>query len=151
MPASAASYKPFPYNQQDYHQVKLLLVAEAPDSRHLGAVFLQRMDELGDQADTDHLLVLSVGGDSLSAIISMQERTPLSRPVALSLLWKVKFCSHSLAAVCFAMQDLLWLNLVVLQVLQRGQEISNRDWKLTRVAIVDMRSFTYIGICDLRP
>ena len=106
MCASAASYKPFPYHEQDYHRVKLLLVAEAPDSRRLGAVFLQRMDEFGDQADTDHLLVLSVGGDSLAAIISMQERNPLPRPVALNLLWKVKLCSHYLAAVCFAMQEL---------------------------------------------
>ena len=32
-----------------------------------------------------------------------------------------------------------------MQVLQRGQSISKRDWKLIRVAIVDMQSFTYIG------
>ena len=31
------------------------------------------------------------------------------------------------------------------KVLGRGQEISNRDWKLIRVAIVEMRDNTYIG------
>ena len=31
------------------------------------------------------------------------------------------------------------------QVLERGQEISKREWKLIRVAIVEMRDNTYIG------
>lgn len=34
---------------------------------------------------------------------------------------------------------------VALQVLERGQEISKRDWKLIRVAIVEMKDNTYIG------
>lgn len=32
-----------------------------------------------------------------------------------------------------------------LQVLERGQELSKREWKLVRVAIVEMRDSTYIG------
>lgn len=35
---------------------------------------------------------------------------------------------------------LLWL-----QVLERGQEISKRDWRVVRVAIVELRQQTYIG------
>ena len=31
------------------------------------------------------------------------------------------------------------------QVLQRGQEVSKRDWKVLRVAIVELRDQTYIG------
>ena len=31
------------------------------------------------------------------------------------------------------------------QVLERGQELSKREWKLIRVAIVEMRDSTYIG------
>ena len=34
---------------------------------------------------------------------------------------------------------------VCLQVLQRGQEVSKRDWKVLRVAIVELRDQTYIG------
>lgn len=30
-------------------------------------------------------------------------------------------------------------------MLQRGQDISNRDWELLRVAIVDMRNNTYVA------
>jgi hypothetical protein len=30
-------------------------------------------------------------------------------------------------------------------VLERGQEISKREWKLIRVAIVDIQNSTYIG------
>ena len=37
-------------------------------------------------------------------------------------------------------QACLWL-----QVLQRGQEVSKRDWKVLRVAIVELRDQTYIG------
>lgn len=37
------------------------------------------------------------------------------------------------------------LNPVVWQVLERGQEISKREWKLIRVAIVDIKNSTYIG------
>ena len=33
----------------------------------------------------------------------------------------------------------------VMQILQRGQEISNRDWKVIRVAIVAMKNSVYIG------
>ena len=32
-----------------------------------------------------------------------------------------------------------------MQVLQRGQDISKRDWKVLRVAIVELRDQTYIG------
>ncbi len=31
------------------------------------------------------------------------------------------------------------------QVLERGQEISKRDWRVVRVAIVELRQQTYIG------
>ena len=31
------------------------------------------------------------------------------------------------------------------QILERGQEISKRDWRLARVAIVDLQQQTYIG------
>ena len=31
------------------------------------------------------------------------------------------------------------------QVLQRGQDVSKRDWKVLRVAIVELRDQTYIG------
>ena len=35
--------------------------------------------------------------------------------------------------------DLLWA------ILERGKAISNREWRLSHVAIVDMRNSTYIG------
>lgn len=35
--------------------------------------------------------------------------------------------------------------ILCLQVLQRGQEVSKRDWKVLRVAIVELRDQTYIG------
>ncbi len=31
------------------------------------------------------------------------------------------------------------------QILERGQEISKRDWRVVRVAIVDLQQQTYIG------
>ena len=36
-------------------------------------------------------------------------------------------------------------SLLTCQVLQRGQELSKREWKVVRVAIVDMTNKTYIG------
>jgi bifunctional DNase/RNase len=35
--------------------------------------------------------------------------------------------------------------MLLTQVLQRGQDISKRDWKVLRVAIVELRDSTYIG------
>ena len=31
------------------------------------------------------------------------------------------------------------------QVLQRGQEISKRDWRILRVAVVALQEYTYVG------
>ncbi|EIE24051.1 hypothetical protein COCSUDRAFT_62574 [Coccomyxa subellipsoidea C-169] len=63
-------------------------------------------------------LVLAVGGDTLISVASILEDHKRDRPMALDLLW---------------------------QVLQRGQEISKRDWKVLRVAITELRDSTYIG------
>ena len=37
------------------------------------------------------------------------------------------------------------MQLFCVQVLQRGQDVSKRDWKVLRVAIVELRDQTYIG------
>lgn len=63
-------------------------------------------------------LVLSVGGDTLAGIANQVQRRDSERPLALDLLWKV---------------------------LSRGQEISKKDWRLVRVAIVDLRNNVYYG------
>ncbi len=63
-------------------------------------------------------LVLSVGGDTLAGIANQVQRRDSERPLALDLLWKM---------------------------LSRGQEISKKDWKLVRVAIVDLRNNVYYG------
>lgn len=64
------------------------------------------------------MLVLSVGGDTLTGITQLVNKVPSRRPLSLELLWKV---------------------------LQRGQEVSSREWRLVRVAIVAMRHGVYIG------
>lgn len=117
--SAAASYKPYSYNQRDYHQVCLLMLAHSPtDSSPMGTIILSRVDEQGEKEDREHALLLQIGGDSLIAISSVVLETSQQRPVALDLLWKV---------------------------LERGQEISKREWKLIRVAIVDIKNSTYIG------
>ncbi|KAL3148350.1 hypothetical protein ABBQ38_013807 [Trebouxia sp. C0009 RCD-2024] len=116
-----ALYKPYPYNQKDYFPVDLLLLAEEAEysgGRGVGAAVLARLDEYGERTDREYSLILQIGGDSLAALQSIHENFPVQRPLALNLLWKV---------------------------LQRGQDISNRDWKLLRVAIVDMRNNTYVA------
>ncbi|DBB04512.1 TPA: hypothetical protein ACH3X1_012606 [Trebouxia sp. C0004] len=117
--SAAVFFKPYPYNKNDYFQVCLLMLAHSPaEASPLGTVILSRIDEKGEKEDREHSLLLQIGGDSLLAISSVVMGTPHERPVALDLLWKV---------------------------LERGQEISKREWKLIRVAIVDIQHSTYIG------
>ncbi|DBB13695.1 TPA: hypothetical protein ACH3X3_000713 [Trebouxia sp. C0006] len=117
--SAAAFFKPYPYNKKDYFQVCLLMLAHSPaEASPMGTVILSRIDEKGEKEDREHSLLLQIGGDSLLAISSVVMGTPHERPVALDLLWKV---------------------------LERGQDISKREWKLIRVAIVDIQNSTYIG------
>lgn len=68
--------------------------------------------------DTERGLILAVGGDTLSGIALLMQGRDGERPLCLDLLWTM---------------------------LQRGKELSKRDWRLERVAIVELRGMAYIG------
>ena len=68
--------------------------------------------------DVERGLVLSVAGDTLAGIASLMQGRSADRPLSLDLLWSV---------------------------LERGRELSRRDWRLQRVAIVALRGDAYIG------
>lgn len=68
--------------------------------------------------DAERGLVLAVGGDTLSGIALLMQGKEGERPLSLDLLWTV---------------------------LQRGRQLSKRDWSLQRVAIVELRGSAYIG------
>ena len=86
-----AALKPYPYQQKDYFQVDLLLLAEEAEysGGSVGAAILARLDEYGERIDRQYSLILQIGGDSLLALRSLQENVPLERPLALNVLWKV--------------------------------------------------------------
>ena len=66
----------------------------------------------------ERCLVVEIGGDTVLNITAAMESAQFMRPLALDLLWKI---------------------------LRRGRELSDRDWALVRVAIVDLREGTFIG------
>ncbi|KAK9817987.1 hypothetical protein WJX72_005385 [[Myrmecia] bisecta] len=120
-----AAYEPFPFHEEDYYRADLALVSSTlgmpgPTSGHL--VMMRQPDQPVLQTTPDTpAMVLVVGGDTLAAIADLVQGPQgilHTRPMALDLLW---------------------------QVLQRGQEISKRDWRLLRIAVVDMRNNIFIG------
>ncbi|CAK0751507.1 hypothetical protein CVIRNUC_002073 [Coccomyxa viridis] len=115
----SAGYQAYPFDVDDYYKVQLQVVTQTSRERgHLeGTVILMRSSDRTLQPGAG-ALVLGVGGDTLLGLGQLLESQLYSRPMALDLLW---------------------------QVLQRGQDISKRDWKVLRVAIVELRDQTYIG------
>lgn len=63
----------------------------------MGTIILSRVDEQGEKEDREHALLLQIGGDSLIAISSVVLETSQQRPVALDLLWKVRFRSPAMS------------------------------------------------------
>ena len=97
MSAASASYKPYPFNLKDYHQVCLLMLAHSSvESVPMGTVILSRVNKHGEKEDREHALVMQISGDSLVAISSIVIDTPHARPVALELLWKVPLLRSAL-------------------------------------------------------
>lgn len=79
-------------------------------------VFMKEGETLYDK--DKRALVLSVGGDTLAGIAALVQNRQHGRPMSLDLLW---------------------------QVLARGQDVSKRDWRLVRVAIVALKHEVYYG------
>lgn len=67
---------------------------------------------------TGKALVMGIGGESLECLVRLMEKRQSPRPPALDLLWTI---------------------------LQRGQEISRKEWKLLHVAVVAMADNAYIA------
>eukprot|EP00884_Botryococcus_braunii_P000107 jgi/Botrbrau1/10097/Bobra.20_2s0005.1 len=85
-----------------------------------GHLFLTKEEDLALPAAERDALAMVVSGDSLACICSLiqPEGRVNVRPLALDLLW---------------------------QVLERGQAISKKEWKVVRVAVVALGDQTYIG------
>ncbi|KAK9906754.1 hypothetical protein WJX75_007449 [Coccomyxa subellipsoidea] len=113
----AAGFQPFSFDERDYYSVNMQVVASQMQSSMSGHLILMRDCDRRMEPGAS-ALVLGVGGDTLIGVASILEDHKFNRPMALDLLW---------------------------QVLQRGQDISKRDWKVLRVAIVELRDSTYIG------
>ncbi|KAK9845216.1 hypothetical protein WJX81_000350 [Elliptochloris bilobata] len=82
----------------------------------VGTLIMSRDDQRG--APGADALCITVSGDTFQGIMMMMSRQPVHRPLSLDLLW---------------------------QILERGHDISKRDWRLMRVAIVGMQNTTFIG------
>lgn len=72
----------------------------------------------GQVEDPERGLLVAVGGDTMAGIAMLAQGRAGERPLSLDLLWSV---------------------------LERGQELSRRDWRVLRVAIVELRGATFIG------
>jgi bifunctional DNase/RNase len=114
---------PLPFVETDYYRASLQLVQgnfNSPSAIPYGHLLLMREAKDGLIEDQERALLLSIGGDVLQAIALLMQTPEASAPRPMSL-------------------DLLW------SVLERGQQISKRDWKLLRIAIVDLRNNTFYG------
>ncbi len=95
-----------------------------PTIVELNMIISQQADQRSQGSKTmqfcaGRVLLATIGGDTLvalHALASGRERLQY-RPMALQLLWAI---------------------------LERGQAISRREWKIVRVAIVDIRDETYM-------
>lgn len=84
-----------------------------------GTIVLMREDALtGARIERDFCMIMAVAGDTLLALHHHLHGQRLVRPGALDLLWTI---------------------------LMRGQDVSKREWKLVRGAVVEMRGNTYVG------
>ena len=110
-----ASSSSFPF--EDYHSVGLRLI-QGQEHRMNGFIMFQKLDDGGNIEDPDEALLLSVGGDTLSALISLLRGAPETRPLAVELLWRV---------------------------LQRGNSLAEQDWSILHVAITGLSGFTFLG------
>ncbi|KAK9843264.1 hypothetical protein WJX74_009446 [Apatococcus lobatus] len=117
----AGHHEAYPFDAADYNRVALHIVSAPQEIKDTpsGQLILMRQQLNGYPPDDDLKgLVLGVSGDTLLAVTSQAQRRENSRPLSLDLLW---------------------------QVLQRGMEMDRPHWQLLRVAIVELRGFTYIG------
>jgi len=83
-----------------------------------GNLVLTRFSQGAQTVDDTRGLVLGVSGDTLISLALLLEDRKPARPLALDLM---------------------------MRLIERGQQISKRDWKVLRVAIVALRDAVYIG------
>ncbi|BDA46277.1 hypothetical protein COCOBI_08-3690 [Coccomyxa sp. Obi] len=114
----AAGFQPYPFDERDYYSVNIQVIVGQVEQPHMAGHLILMRDSDRRMEPGASALVLGVGGDTLICVAAILEDHKLNRPMSLDLLW---------------------------QVLQRGQDISKRDWKILRVAIVELRDSTYIG------
>lgn len=114
-----ASYsEPFNFVEADYHKAALQVVQSQGASMH-GFMLFQRENEEGHIEDPDRGLIVAIGGDTFNAISLLLQGGPTSaRPLTVDLLWST---------------------------LERGKEISKRDWTVVRVAITGLADSTFLG------
>ncbi|KAK9863449.1 hypothetical protein WJX84_004880 [Apatococcus fuscideae] len=117
----AGNWEEYPFNLDDYHRVGLHVVASPAHVQGTpsGQLILMRQLLNGFPPEDDQNgLVLGVSGDTLLAVTQQAQGQSNSRPLSLDLLWKM---------------------------LERGMETQRTQWQLLRVAIVELRDFTFIG------
>jgi len=115
-PPRASFYHPFEFSEEQYYRASLQVI-QSQDQMLAGFLLFQRECE-GFIEEPDRGLVVAVGGDSFQAIVLLLQGRQEARPLTLDLLW---------------------------QVLQRGRDVSKRDWSVLRVAIVGLSDTAYLG------
>lgn len=129
----SAEYIPYPFAKKDYQKC-VIRVGSHQQASAVGLVtvgtliFMQEIDTQVTGAGgltmdnrfmaKGHALIMGIGGESLECLMRLMERKDSPRPPALELLWAI---------------------------LQRGQEISKKEWKLLHVAIVAMADNAYVA------
>lgn len=110
--------QPFPFCREDYYQATLQYVHHISHATS-GFLILMRQSDDGSIDESDKALVVAVAGDTLSGITLLMQGIPAApRPMSLDLLWSI---------------------------LERGHDISKKEWKLLKVAVTELRGDTYIG------
>jgi len=123
-----AGYEPFPFDENQYHKVDFVKDPYGPiivsrdahpnPGQIKGVLVFQQEGSPAAITETTRILEVFVSGDSCIGLVTLLQKSPIERPMALDILW---------------------------QILTRGLELSKRNWNLLRVAIVELQNDIYLA------
>ena len=119
---ATAQYTPFPFEERDYNKVRVQVVPGHDDRPDQGALLFLRDDTHrptnSPLSVLEEGMMVSVGGDTYSALVYHSQGRAVARPLSVELLWAV---------------------------LQRGQQQAGQEWDILRVAVVARSDSAFIG------
>ena len=137
---------------QEFYRASLQLVQGTMGALPQGYLLLMRKAEDGAIEDGERALVLAVGGDTLQGVAMLMQGQASERPLSLDLLWAI-LERGQVRGGCGEWGWHARVGLVLSSSTPQphapppphSQEISKTQWRVLRVAIVELRGNTYIG------